>query len=102
MWVPGAEGGQKRLLNPLGLDLQAVVSCRVGAGNQTYILCRATRGLNYQSISPAPNLVILTLPVFVMAVLSIGLFAFLFPNLLLLSFFLFSFYMITVKIEFYW
>ena len=35
MCVPGACGGQKRVSDPLELELQKVVSHRVGAGNGT-------------------------------------------------------------------
>lgn len=33
--MPAAHRGQKRVLNPLVLDLQKVVSCYVGSRNQT-------------------------------------------------------------------
>ena len=33
VYVPAALGGKKRVCGHLGLELQAVVSCRVGAGN---------------------------------------------------------------------
>lgn len=29
----GAQGGQKKALDPLGLDLKMLVSCLMGAGN---------------------------------------------------------------------
>ena len=32
--------GQKRALEPLELELQMVVSCYVGARNQTWVLCK--------------------------------------------------------------
>lgn len=31
--VSGAHGGQKRIVNPLELELQMVVSCHMGAGS---------------------------------------------------------------------
>lgn len=34
--LSGALGGQKRALDPLKLELQMVVSCHVGAGNQAH------------------------------------------------------------------
>jgi hypothetical protein len=36
--VFGAQGGQKRILDLLRLELQMVVSCHIGAGNQTGVL----------------------------------------------------------------
>jgi hypothetical protein len=33
MCMPGSHGGQKRALDPLGLELQTVMNCHVGAGN---------------------------------------------------------------------
>lgn len=39
--LPGACGGQKRVLGPQGLELQTVVSCRVGAVYQTRALSYA-------------------------------------------------------------
>lgn len=33
-----AHGGQKRGLDPLGLELESVVSCHVGTGNQSHAL----------------------------------------------------------------
>lgn len=32
-YMSGAHGNQKKLLNPLELESEAVVTCRVGAGN---------------------------------------------------------------------
>lgn len=37
--VAGALRGQKRELDPLGLELWMVMSCGVGDGNGTRILC---------------------------------------------------------------
>lgn len=37
--MTGAHGGQK-VLDPLGLELQVLVSCHMGSGNRTWILCR--------------------------------------------------------------
>jgi hypothetical protein len=37
MCVPDACGGQKRMPNPLELELQVVVSHHVGAGNQIWV-----------------------------------------------------------------
>lgn len=33
MSMPSAHGGQKKLSDPLGLGLQQVESCQIGAGN---------------------------------------------------------------------
>lgn len=33
--MPGAYGGEKRASDPLGLELERVISCHVGAGNRT-------------------------------------------------------------------
>lgn len=42
--MPGACGGQKRVSNVLGLELfQRVVSCYVGAENQTRAPCEINR-----------------------------------------------------------
>lgn len=38
-----AQGGQKRASGPLELEVQAVVSCHVGASNQTLILCKSSQ-----------------------------------------------------------
>lgn len=34
-----AHRGQKRTLNPLGMELQKVVSCQVGSRDRTSVLC---------------------------------------------------------------
>lgn len=39
MCVPGIQGVQKRLLDPLELELLLVVSNHVGATDQTQVLC---------------------------------------------------------------
>lgn len=39
MGMSDAHGGEQRALALLELDLQMVVSCHVGAGNRTWILC---------------------------------------------------------------
>lgn len=38
--VTGTHGGQKRELDSLELELQKVISCLVGAENPTQVLCR--------------------------------------------------------------
>jgi hypothetical protein len=38
--VPGPSGGQKKASDPLELDSQTVMSCHVGAGDGTQILCQ--------------------------------------------------------------
>ena len=38
--LSNAFGGQKRVLDPLELELQMVVSHHVGARNQTQVLCK--------------------------------------------------------------
>lgn len=37
--LPGAHGSKKRVLGPLGLELQFIKICHVGAGNQTQVPC---------------------------------------------------------------
>lgn len=49
--VCSAHGGQKGALDPLALELQAVVSHLVGAGSSATV---ASVCNNYQAISPAP------------------------------------------------
>lgn len=46
MHMPGAQGGQKMMSDPLELELLMVVSCHVGAGNQTQVLCKSNNVLN--------------------------------------------------------
>lgn len=41
--MPGSHGGQKRALDPLGLELQTVINCPVGAGKFTRALCRSSQ-----------------------------------------------------------
>lgn len=48
----GTHGGQKRALDPLGLELQTVVSLHAGAGNQTQVLCKSHREPLSQCSSP--------------------------------------------------
>lgn len=38
--VYSAHRAQKAALNLLGLKIQVVVSCHVGAGNQVWVLCQ--------------------------------------------------------------
>jgi hypothetical protein len=38
LWVSGVHGGQERIVGPLELELQVVVSCHVGARNWTRLL----------------------------------------------------------------
>ena len=38
--VPSAIRGHKRVPDPLELELRTVVSCRVGAVNQTQVFCK--------------------------------------------------------------
>lgn len=40
-FAPSAYRGQKKVLGPLELELQIVMSCRVRAGNQTQVLCKS-------------------------------------------------------------
>lgn len=40
MYVFGVQGDQKKVLNPVELDLQVVVSHHVGSGTQTWVLCK--------------------------------------------------------------
>lgn len=47
--------GQEKVLGPLELDLQMVVSCHVGAGNWTRVLWKsAVDAPNYWAISLSP------------------------------------------------
>lgn len=47
MCMPGAYGNQKRASDPLGLELQVVVSHRVRVWNRLKVLCRAANALNH-------------------------------------------------------
>jgi hypothetical protein len=47
VYMSGVHGGLKKVLDPLELELSTVVSCHVGAGNQTWVLCKSTRTLNH-------------------------------------------------------
>lgn len=49
--VPDTQGRQKRVLDPLKLDLQAVVSCNVGTGSSK----RTASALTHEAISLALN-----------------------------------------------
>lgn len=52
MWVPIVYGGQKKVLEPLNLELQPVMSCQVGAGNrllQSSIRVARTQALSHLS-----------------------------------------------------
>lgn len=44
---------QKRVVATLGLELPMVVSCHVGAGNQTQVLVKSSQG-NHGDIFSAP------------------------------------------------
>lgn len=39
-----ADGEQERGISPLELELQKAASCPVGAGNQTSVLCKSSKG----------------------------------------------------------
>lgn len=45
---------QKRVLDPLGLEVQIIMSHYVGAGNETSVLWKGTHDLNCWAIPPAP------------------------------------------------
>lgn len=55
--VHGTRGGQKRALDPLELELQMVIICHVGAGNQTRSSCPAANAPNCWAICPAPAMI---------------------------------------------
>lgn len=57
----GALGGQKRVWDPLELELQVVMSCRVGAEKQTQVLCRNSSALNHCLSLQPPEKVLLWL-----------------------------------------
>jgi hypothetical protein len=40
-YMPGAHCSHKRVLDPLALELQAVVNCHAGAGNRMQVLCKS-------------------------------------------------------------
>lgn len=39
----GSCGGQKRVLEPLKLELQRVMTCYVGTGHQAWVLCKSSK-----------------------------------------------------------
>lgn len=43
VYVGSAYGGQKRVWNPLELELQIVVSHHLNAGNQIQVLCKTSK-----------------------------------------------------------
>lgn len=43
MTMPGACGGKKKVRDPLELELQTDMSCRVDAGNQSRVLCKSSK-----------------------------------------------------------
>ena len=43
MCMLGVCGDQKKASDPLELELHRVGNCHVGAGNQTYIICRYSK-----------------------------------------------------------
>ena len=51
--MPVVCGGQKRALDPLELELKMAMSYHVGAGNQTWVLCKGS-ALTCLALSPAP------------------------------------------------
>jgi hypothetical protein len=51
MGIPSVHRGQKRVSAPLGLEFQTVVSCLVGADDQTYVLLRGLSLLSHLSSS---------------------------------------------------
>ena len=53
----GARGGQKRVLDPLEVELQMFVSYHIGSGKQALVLCKNNKCFN-PAISPAPGLFI--------------------------------------------
>lgn len=46
MHMPGIPQSQKKELEPLDLESQMFVSCRVEAENQTQVLCRSASAFN--------------------------------------------------------
>lgn len=53
MCVPGTWRGQRRPPDPLDLELQTVVSCYKGTGNQIQVLWKTSNTLNSWAISSA-------------------------------------------------
>jgi hypothetical protein len=60
--MPDVCGAQERVLDPLKLELQMVISYPVGTGNQTQVLCKSrqcSEPLSHLSsplaLSPGPN-----------------------------------------------
>lgn len=54
----GAWGGQKKTLDSLELELQAIVSYLViGSGTQMLVLWKSSKHFNCQAISPGPTLI---------------------------------------------
>lgn len=41
--MPGAFRGQKRVSDPLRLELQMVVSCHMDSGNWAWVLCKSSQ-----------------------------------------------------------
>lgn len=63
-WVPIAYRGQKRVLEPLGWELQPVTSHRVGAGNWTPpVLCNSSKDSSSEP-SLQPHVLVLMWPRF--------------------------------------
>lgn len=50
-----ATGEQERGISPLELELEKVVSCPVGAGNQTSVLCKSSKDSQLLSHLSGPN-----------------------------------------------
>lgn len=50
---PGDHGNQKKASDPLELELDVVVSCCVGAGNQVQVFRKSNSALHHWAISPA-------------------------------------------------
>jgi hypothetical protein len=49
--IAGTFRGQERMLDALELELQAGVSCHMGAGNQIWVLCKSSK----PAFSSAPS-----------------------------------------------
>lgn len=56
--MPGSQGGQNRELDPLGLELQKVVSLPLGASNQILLFLKEQPGLSTAkpSLQPLMNI----------------------------------------------